>query len=96
MGWNVERFNGLVTDGWVIKWRTRHARTESDLYTLSFHAKRIINAFYKKLCGDDIISENPQKNPIFKKNTSTQYKSYRRMIEKMNEATRQRQRLSQE
>jgi len=96
MGWNIERFNGLVTDGWVIKWRERHARTESDLYTLSFKAKRIMNAFYKKLSGDDVISENPNKNPIFKKNTSTQYKSYRGMIIKMNDAIRQRQRHVQE
>lgn len=67
MSWNVERFNGLVRDGWVIKWRERYARTESDLYTLSFKAKRIINSVYKKLAGDEIISENPNKNPLFKK-----------------------------
>ena len=96
MCWDISRFDGLLRDEWIIKWRTRYARTESDLYTLSFKAKRLINAFYKKLSGDDIISEKAQYNPIFKKNASTQCKSYRRMIEKMNEATRQRLRQSLE
>lgn len=91
MSWNVERFNGLVRDGWVVKWRERHARTESDLYTLSFKGKRIMNAVYKKLSGDDIISENPRKNPIFKKNASSQYVAYRGMIMEMNEAIRLQQ-----
>ena len=87
MSWDVARFNNLLSDGWINKWRG-HTNKEKALYTLSYKGKRLMETIYKKLSGEEIISENRLKNPLFKATASPRDKVYRGMIEEMNAAIR--------
>jgi len=93
--WDVTRFERLLRDGWISKWRKKKG-SESALYEVSYKGKRFINSVYKKLSGEEDISESPDHNPIFKKNSPYTDKVYRRAIKKMNKTTRQQQRPSRE
>lgn len=83
MSWDANRFNRMLTDGWVIIWRNRGYH-EANLYELSFKGKRLVTSVYKKLNGRESISENRQHNPIFANDASYTDKRYRRIIKKMN------------
>lgn len=87
MSWDRERFNRMLREGWVSIWRKRTA-TQSTLYELSFKGKRLVRSVYKKLNGEERISDNYQNNPMFAKNASYTNKRYRRIIKKMNDPTR--------
>ncbi|QDP58492.1 MAG: hypothetical protein Unbinned6046contig1000_61 [Prokaryotic dsDNA virus sp.] len=54
-----------------------------DLLELSQRAKLICNHTYKKLNGEEEISENPYRNEIFKETTQID-KAYKKLIKKMN------------
>lgn len=96
MSWDKARFGNLLKDDWVVIWRKRGNKYESHLYTVSYKGKRLINSIYKKLSGEEIITENPSKNPLFRKKIPAQNVMYRNMIVEMNKSIRQRQHLSQE
>lgn len=87
MSWDRERFNRMLKDGWVSVWRKRTA-TQATLYELSFKGKRLVRSVYKKLNGEERLSDNYQNNPMFAKNASYTNKRYRRIIKKMNDPTR--------
>lgn len=93
--WDVSRFNDLLRDGWISKWRNQRG-SEAALYEVSYKGKRLIVSIYKKLAGEETISESPRRNPIFKKSSPYTDKVYKRAIKKMNKATGQQQRPSQE
>lgn len=87
MSWDVVRFQRLLSDGWIRKWRPSSNKQKA-LYTLSYKGKKFVNSFYKKLSGEEFITQNPTLNPIFKKSASPRDKIYRSMIEEMNNAIR--------
>jgi len=87
MSWDVVRFQRLVKDDWIKKWRP-HTNKECALYTLSYKGKKLMESVYKKLSGDEIITENRLRNPLFKATASPRDKVYRGMIEEMNAAIR--------
>lgn len=93
--WDVSRFDKLLRDGWVSKWR-KNKGSEAALYEVSHKGKRLILSFYKKLAGEEKVSESPQRNPIFKKSSPYTDKVYKRAIKRMNKAIERQQRLSRE
>lgn len=93
--WDVKRFERLRQDGWISIWR-KSKGSQPALYEVSYKGKRLIVSIYKKLAGEETISEVAQRNPIFKKNSPYTDKVYRRAIKRMNKATGQQQRPAQE
>jgi hypothetical protein len=85
MSWDTKRFNKLVNDDWIRPWREKSAK-ECALYSLSFKGKRLINAVYKKLSGEEGITTHSSKNPIFRKDAGYIARGYRKMILEMNDA----------
>jgi hypothetical protein len=93
--WDTSRFNDLLRNGWISVWRKARG-SEAALYEVSYKGKRLIVSVYKKLSGEETISESPGRNPIFKKNSPYTDKVYKRAIKKMNKATERQRRPSQE
>jgi hypothetical protein len=93
--WDSQRFEKLRRNGWISKWREKRG-SEPALYEVSAKGKRVVGSFYRKLAGEEKISETPHKNPIFKKNSPFTDKVYRRAIKNMNKSIEQQQRPSQE
>ena len=88
MSWDKNRFNKMLKDEWIIKWRERKGR-ESTLYELGFKGKRVCASIYKKLNKEEVISEDRRNNPIFNKSTKYSNKVYRKMIKKMNQEVKE-------
>jgi len=84
MSWDKRRFDNLLRNGWIIKWRERKGR-ESILYGLAYKSKRLCASIYKKLNKEEAISEDRRKNPMFKSSAKYSDKVYRRVIKKMNQ-----------
>ena len=82
MSWNEGRFNNLVKEGWIVRWREKKGK-EKALYELSYKGKRMINNIYKKLNGEE-IGEGQLANPLFRHDASYMDKVYRNMIVEMN------------
>lgn len=89
MSWDKERFSSMVESGYIKKWRDRKETQRSNLYELTISAKRICNHMYKKLMQEEVISEDPYRNEIFKGN-SYMDKVYKDIIKKMNAKTQSR------
>lgn len=83
MSWNKGRFSKMLKDGHIKKWRDRKQTQRSNLYELTFQSKRICSHMYKKLTQEEVISENPYRNKIFKGSNYTD-KVYKNIIRKMN------------
>lgn len=94
ISWNVNRFDKLLRDGWIVVFRKRVGNHKA-LYELSYKAKRMIGSIYKKLNGEE-IAESYVANPIFYKNVSYTDKVYRNMIKEMNAAIKQSRHRAQE
>ena len=94
LSWDINRFNRLLSDGWISVFRKRQGNKKT-LYELSYKGKRMISSVYKKLNGEEIpMSESA--NPMFAKNVSFSDKVYRNMITRMKKYIReQRQHHSQ-
>lgn len=89
MSWDKSRFSNMVEKGLIKKWRDRKETQRSTLYELTIRAKRICNHMYKKLLQEEIISEDPYRNEIFK-GKSYMDKVYKNLIKKMNAKTASR------
>ena len=87
LSWDINRFNRLLKEGWIVVFRKGSGRRKS-LYELSYKGKRVVNSIYKKLSGEEIPTTQSSK-PMYAKNVSYSDKVYRQMIEEMNAATRQ-------
>jgi len=78
--------NNVVTllkdRGLITMWMKDPGR-KKDLFHLTQKAKLICNHAYKKLNGEEIISENPYRNEIFKGTTKID-KAYKKLIKMMN------------
>lgn len=87
MSWDKKRFFDMVNKGLIKEWRPggeKYGRAK--LWELSHKSKTICSLTYKKLLGEEPISEEPRSNPIFKKQSYTD-KIYKKVIEKMNKST---------
>lgn len=93
--WDVHRFERLLREGWISKWRKQKGR-EVALYEVSYKGKRLMVSVYKKLAGEEKISESSNRNPIFKNNSPYMDKVYRRAIKKMNKSIESQQHPSPE
>jgi hypothetical protein len=89
MSWDKKRFEKLRQDGWIIMWRKAKG-SEPALYEISRKAKQIVSHMYKKLSGEESISENKYLNPIFSSDADYMDKVYRRAIKRLNQELRQR------
>ena len=89
MSWDKKRFSKMVDDGYIKIWRNRKETQKSSLYELTIKSKRICNHLYKKLMQEEIISEDPYRNEIFK-GKSYMDKIYKSVIKKMNSSTQSR------
>jgi len=89
MNWDKRRFSQMVKDGYIKKWRDRKETQRSNLWELTIKSKRICNHLYKKLMQEEIISEDPYRNEIFK-GKSYMDKVYKNIIKKMNSSTQSR------
>lgn len=89
MNWDKKRFSQMVKDGYIKKWRDRKETQRSNLWELTIKSKRICNHLYKKLMQEEIISEDPYRNEIFK-GKSYMDKIYKNIIKKMNSNTQSR------
>ena len=63
---------------------------KAQVYQLTYKAKRMIDALYKKLNGEEEIPMQPCNNPMFKSETSFTDKVTRMAIRKMNRDLRSR------
>jgi hypothetical protein len=87
ISWDVNRFDKLLRDGWVVVFRKRQGKKKT-LYEVSYKGRRMLGSMYKKLNGEE-IPESPSVNPMFLKNVSYTDKVYRNMIIEMNKFIRQ-------
>ena len=87
ISWDVNRFDKLLRDGWVVVFRKRQGKKKA-LYEVSYKGRRMLGSMYKKLSGEE-IPESPSVNPMFLKNVSYTDKVYRNMIVEMNKFIRQ-------
>jgi predicted ArsR family transcriptional regulator len=92
--WDKGRFERLKKEGWIVIFRKRVGRHKT-LYQISHRGAGIVNDIYEKLNGA-LITERPNLNPLFKSKVSYAEKQYRDFIIKMNETTKQLQRLALE
>lgn len=83
MHWDKNRFHNLLKEGWIIVWRKKKGH-QATLYELGFSGKRICSTIYKKLNKEETISEDGQRNSMFKKGASYSEKVYRKIIKRMN------------
>jgi hypothetical protein len=89
MSWDKKRFSSMVEGGYIKKWRDKKETQRSNLWELTIKSKRICNHLYKKLLQEELISEDPYRNEIFK-GKSYMDKIYKGIIKKMNSSTQSR------
>lgn len=87
INWQRSKFKEMCDDGYIKTWREKQGK-EAALYELTKKAKMICNQVYKKLTGEEVISEDPYQNCVFKSD-NFQDKIYRNLIKKMNEKTKE-------
>jgi hypothetical protein len=86
MHWKMDRFYDLRERGFIVVWREKNeVENRKALYDLSFKSKKICSSIYKKLLGEEKVSESPYNNPIMRGDTYMD-KVYRMAIRKMNES----------
>lgn len=94
MSWDNVRWARLYRDGWISKWRER-MNGEASLYEVSLKGRNLIRAIYKKLEGEQIISESACINPMFqKRNSGYAMDRDKRIIRKMNRTRKEKKRLA--
>ena len=82
LSWNPARFNKLLKDGWVDKFRNQKGKQKA-LYEVSYKTKRMIDSVYDKLEGGRIPMSHH--NPMFKKKVKYTDKVYRNYIKDINQ-----------
>lgn len=83
MSWDKRRFVALKRKGLIREFRRGGDGGKAALFELTPLAKSICLNTYKKLLGEEPISEIAQNNPVFKRETYSD-KVYSNMIKKMN------------
>ena len=90
--WDKDRFKRYLKDGWIIKWRD-NINNHGALYELSHKGKHMITTIYRKLNGEDSISEMNRQNPIFNGNATYTNNMYKRAIKNMNRNNKEKAKL---
>lgn len=83
VSWEKHRFQRLMREGWIVVWRKGN-RYGKSLYTVSAKARYMANSVHNKLLGNEPISENRRRNPIFSSKATYADKVMRPLIKKMN------------
>ncbi len=84
LSWDKNRFNKLLRDGWIVKFRDYNPKTrQKALYKLSYNSNRIVDSIYKKLNGEE-IPMSQSNNTMFAKNVSYTDRRYKEFIKEMN------------
>jgi len=95
MGWDPNRFNRLLKDGWIVVFRKRNSHTKA-IYEITYKTKTAIRSLYKKLNGEE-IPVSASNNPMFLKRVPYTDKVYRHYIKGMNaELRKTRQKNSED
>tara|TARA_R110000803_G_scaffold99472_1_gene167548 strand:- start:3930 stop:4412 length:483 start_codon:yes stop_codon:yes gene_type:complete len=81
MSWDKKRFIAMKRKDLIREWQ--RPGNQASLFELTSLGKTICRSTYKKLLGDEGISEFAQNNPVFKKETFSD-KMYSELIKKMN------------
>lgn len=89
MTWDKHRFSEMIKKKQIALWRQGKTSEYRKLYTLTQKSKLICSHIYKKLLGQELISENPYQNSIMKGDTHTD-RVYKSLIKKMNARTKAR------
>ena len=91
MPWDKKRFERLLKDGWIVKWRKEGMdKNRYALYCMSMKGKLMISSVYKKLNGEEDFSLKTEKNPVMKKSAGFADKTVANMMRKINEKQRER------
>lgn len=95
MSWDKSRFKNLMDRGLIRVWRKGKVSQHKELFELTQKSKLICSHMYKKLLGEELISEDPYRNKIMK-GESYSDKIYRSLIKKMNYRTNNQSRNDKE
>ena len=86
MSWDPKRFQSLVTQGWIVKFReARAAYKQKAVYQLSPHARAVISSIYEQLEGSKDLSIDIRRNPVGAPDVRYIDKVYRNQMKKVNE-----------
>jgi hypothetical protein len=92
MSWDPKRLDSMIRRGLIGQLREK----PTALYTLTPHARHIINSVYRKLEGKEPINTSPRSNPLYAPKAPFSYKLYRRQAEDLNESIIRQRRRAQE
>lgn len=87
--WDKHRWKRLrKNDEWIVVWRRRDGSAKNyNIYKTSKKCSEMVTRFYKMLCGEEFIPEDPRSNPIMKKETYSD-KTYSTAMINFNKALR--------
>ena len=83
ISWDKRRLKNMIDQGWINVWR-EPAVKQKGLYELSIKGKAAVRSIYKKLAGEQSISESGNHNPIFKASATHSQQRIRPLIYKFN------------
>jgi len=92
--WERDQFNRLIESGWIDIFRIREGYTGAR-FEISRKGRHLMSSMYKKLSGEEAISEDSRYNPLFKNDVSYTDKVVRNEIKEMNKAIRLKLHLAQ-
>lgn len=82
--WDNRRWNRLLKDGWIVKWRGYNRSDKSySIYKISFRCKCLIQQVYRIMLGEEDIPTSTRRNPLMKKDTYSA-KVYSAAFDKVN------------
>lgn len=68
--WDNRRWNRLLKEGWIVKWRGYNGSDKSySIYKISFKCKCLIQQMYRIMLGEEDIPTSTRRNPLMKKDT---------------------------
>jgi hypothetical protein len=88
-GFDKKRFNRLLRDGWFYKWRDNKGPYAA-IYDMTQKGKQTIIHVYRKLFGEEDISEHYRMLPTYKSRANHMRAVKKGLIKRINEENRQR------
>ena len=66
--WDNRRWNRLLKEGWIVKWRGYNGADKSySIYQVSLQTKNIIQQIYRIMLGKEDIPTSTRRNPAMKR-----------------------------
>ena len=66
--WDNRRWNRLLKEGWIVKWRGYNGADKSySIYQVSLQTKNIIQQIYRIMLGTEDIPTSTRRNPAMKR-----------------------------